>query len=290
MRYKSRSSSLSGCQLDIRQLSDAWEMVLRGVNNQKREVSLTHRKRDATSENGLEYERITTRDLKSIIDEAGEPARLSNLTLTASQKAPSRTTSQKVPSREVTIEIGPGKHTKIFVEAEAADYTWMSTTHKELLKIFRESQKWYAPSGWWKVGRRLTSLADSLPLLVDLVLLSTLLVLAFFVAAYYYFIVIQVPYELISILVHNERWTTSDAFYSLTSLAVITVTTYAISFMRTHDESIVITKPPTPLLSPNRLKILKTIAAIVAFIAGIITIIAEMKTLVKLLIRSCLTR
>jgi hypothetical protein len=136
-RTKSRSSSLSGCRPDIEQLSDAWEIALSGVNSEQRDVSLTYRKRDRNLDNGLESERVTAHDLKSIIDEAGKPARLSNLTLTASQDA---------PSREVIIKIGPGKHTIIFVEAEAADYAWVSDTHKELLGKFRDTQKWYAPS------------------------------------------------------------------------------------------------------------------------------------------------
>ena len=228
MRYKSRSSSLSGCQPDIRQLSDAWEIVLPGVNSQEREVSLMYRKRDTNSENVLESERVTAYDLRSVVDEAGEPARLSNLTLTA---------SQKVPSREVIVKIGPGRRTNIFVEAEAADYTWMTNTHKELLEKFRETQKWYAPSGWWKVGRKLTSLSNSLPALVSLILFAALALLILFVGAYYYFIVIQVPYELIAGLVRHEKWSKSDTFYLLSSLAVIAVTLQAIS-LRANTRSI----------------------------------------------------
>ena len=253
-------------------MADAWEIVLQGINSQEREVTLAHRKRDKKSENGLESDRITAHDLESLIKEAGEPARLRNLTLTASQKA---------PSRKAIIKIGSGRRTNIFVEAEADDYTWMSNTHKELIDKFTETQKWYAPSGWWKIGDKSGKLMDrisSLPLLVALVLLALLVVLALVIVAYYYFIVIQVPYELITGLVHHKKWSGSDTFYALTSFAVIYATWRVISLALAGDQSFVIAKPSAPLLTRDRIKnIFKVAAAIAAFIASIIAIVTFFK-------------
>jgi hypothetical protein len=67
----------------------------------------------------------------------------------------------------------------------------------------------------------------------------------------------------------------------LASLAVIYVTQKAIFFARAHNQSIVITRPPTPLLSTKRVKVFKTIAAMVAFLAGLIAIIEEIVAILK---------
>ena len=117
MRSRICSSSLLGCQPTLSQLTEIWELALRGFGSHECKVSLTHLVEDR--------ERIFSEDLNELVREARSPDVLKNLTLGAEQDN---------PHQEVLIQIGPGRTTSVTVEAQ--DHTWAIGRHTDVISTF----------------------------------------------------------------------------------------------------------------------------------------------------------
>lgn len=126
MRSRICTSSLLGCQPSLSQLTEIWELALRGFGSRESQVSLTHLVEDR--------ERVVSQDLNELVREAGSPDVLNNLTLSA---------KQDTPHREVLIQIGPGRDTSVTVEAE--DHTWAIGRHTEVMERLNNTRRWYTP-------------------------------------------------------------------------------------------------------------------------------------------------
>jgi hypothetical protein len=111
-----------GCQPAIDELSELWELSLRGVDSPDRELLLTH---DIAGR-----ERVRQENLEKLVKESGDPSNFSNVTLAARQRN---------PYRDIQIQLGPGYWTSVVVEAD--DHTWAIGRYSEIMEHLARTRK-----------------------------------------------------------------------------------------------------------------------------------------------------
>jgi hypothetical protein len=260
MRSRICSSSLSGCQPTLSQLTETWELALHDIENDERKVSLTYLLGD--------NERIVTRDLDELVREAGSPNTLNNLILNV---------TQETPHREVLIQIGPGRRTLVTIEAE--DHTWAIGRHTEVMEKLNKTHKWYAlvsparPVSWpEKRMNRSSALRNTLIALIAIPLGFAGAILLVAVATAYIAIVYEPTALIVQESKHHESIHPGNIILEFVSLAVICVTFYAATMSIMAGTSKVIIHREK-FWSPNRLVLIGTLAGIVAAIASVLALL-----------------
>jgi hypothetical protein len=261
MRSRICSSSLVGCQPSLSQLAEIWDLALRGVDNQERQVSLTYLIEDR--------ERIVSQSLDALIKEAESPKVLENLTLSARQYD---------PHREVLIQVGPGRKTLVTVEAE--DHTWAIGRHTEVMERLSKTRKWYAGGepakflSWPEKGVRKEPLfsVKNAAMLVSAWVIAAVAVVATLVIAELYIGIVYLPtYLVVQAIRHHRDILFGGILLEFSSLAVISATVYVIGVAIAGTKSKVIIQPKN-FWSKRRVAVISTLAAVIAAIASILAL------------------
>ena len=260
MRSRICSSSLLGCQPTLSQLTEIWELTLRGIENHEREISITHLLGD--------NERVVSQDLDELVREAGSPDVLDNLTLSAKQDA---------PHREVLIQVGPGWRTLATIEAE--DHTWAIGRHTEVMEKLSKSRKWYAPGApksslSWpaKRNRPPSPLRRAIEILIAIPLALAGAFLAFAIALFYLALIIEPTTLIVQRIKHHQIIPFGGVLVEVVSLAVICATLYAITITIMAGTSKVIIHRKK-FWTPNRAVLIGTLAGVVGAAASVMALL-----------------
>ena len=259
MRSRICSSSLSGCQPTLSHLTEIWELALRGFGSRERKVSLTHLVGDR--------ERVVSQDLNELVREAGSPAVLNNLTLSAEQDN---------PHQEVLIQIGPGRDTSVTVEAQ--DHTWAIGRHTEVMEKFNNTRRWYSPGkpvkflSWpEKAKSSPLTLKRAILGLVGIVLATASALLMLLIVEAYTALIIMPTYLLVKRISHHQAVPFGGALLEFVSLAVICATLYAVALVLLASKSKVIIRHKKSW-TKGRIALVGTVAGVIAAIASVLAL------------------
>jgi hypothetical protein len=261
MRSRICSSTISGCQPTASRISKIWDLALRGIDEAKRELTLTYLVQNR--------ERITATDLDSLIKEAESPEVLDNLTLNARQRD---------PHRDVLIQIGPGKDTSVTVEAE--DHTWAIGRHTEIMEALYSTRKRYAPGKppkyiSWPDSRRPNkqSIAKRSALFIVTGVGTVIVTFALWIAlTIYVALIVEPPYILIDRAIHHESIHARTKAFVIVSLALICVTVYLVAAAFFANQSKVIIHKKT-FWTKSRIASSGVIAAVVSALAAVLALL-----------------
>ncbi|KAB2380660.1 hypothetical protein [Actinomadura montaniterrae] len=250
------TGELEGCRPTLEELSNLWNLALKGFDSPDKEVELVHFIKDR--------ERVRQKTLIELIREAGEPALLDNLTLKAHQDS---------PLREVEIKIGPGRATSVTVEAE--DHTWSIGRHSEIMEKLLHTRKWYAlgdrtrpewPKG--KKRRGVGELAKDFLLFALQMLISipALLALLFFFA-----LLIAVPAAIVRNIIDPRHNSVTGFVATAFPLELIFFLVVGISWYTVikNSRSAVVVRAE-PIITPLRLTIIATTTTVIGTVVAIV--------------------
>lgn len=259
MRSRICSSSLLGCQPTLSQLAEIWELALRGIENHERKVSLTHLVG--------EKERITSQDLDELVQEAGSPDALSNLTLSGIQDN---------PHREVLIQVGPGRSTSVTIEAE--DHTWAIGRHTEVMEKLNNTRRWYAPGdpvkfASWPERKKAPPFTLKRAVLgpIYVVLAAAAALLSLAVVEIYVGLIIEPTYLVVKNISHHRVIQFGGILLEFVSLTVICITVYAVIKVLMASKSKVVIRRER-VWTTNRIALVGILAGVVAAIASVLAL------------------
>jgi hypothetical protein len=242
-------------------MAATWDLALCGIDGPDRQVSLVHLVEDR--------ERITSETLERLVEEAGSPATLGNLTMSARQPS---------PHREVLIQLGPGNATIVTVEAE--DNTWAIGRHTEIMERLNSARKWYSlgkPAKFlnWPSQKKKPK-PGPLSLIKSLGALAVSLVGGFALLALievYVASIVFPPYLLVRHIADHQKFSAVGAALELLWSAIVIVgTVWLIILVLRASRSKVIIAAHEPFFSSIRLAIIGAVTGIILAIAAVLAL------------------
>jgi hypothetical protein len=243
--------TVTNCQPDIDELENIWRLALRGIDAKDRVVTLAYF--DGEDE-------ITRTSLGDLVLKARTPPTLDNLTLSAWQAD---------PRRKISIQVGLGRETYVFVEAD--DPVWAIKRYDEVLGGLASTVRWYSygktrVSNWWEKTDVTEFGHFVLEEFIFWLFVPALLATIAFVEPLWH-----TPLSVTTELTHHHHVSGAELGFLAADLSMIAVLVWLVALVVAASRSRVIVAP-RPIRIARRLGLL---TVTMAAIGGVLAVIGE---------------